>query len=125
MTELYTIRFTTKKLVNKFDAKGKKIISQTALETPITMHMLPHATAMSYSGCDNFQIEKYVSQERHSSKGAGRPKGVGNGHKDRFASVGTGHKEGRELAAKAAKPSANPSIVNAAASGNLAAALNR
>lgn len=123
MTNLYTISFTTKKLVNKFDKRGK-LIAEERLDTPITMHMLPHSTAMSYSGCDNFKIEPYQSQERYRSKGPSRPSSVGNGHRDRFAGVSSGTKIGRELSHVAAKAT-KPSTINAAATGDLSAAISR
>lgn len=124
MTELFTIRFTTKKLINKLDRKGN-VVAQERLDTPITMHALPHTTAMSYSGCDNFTIEPYQWQDRYRSKGSGRPEGVGNGHKDRFAGVSSGMKVGRELSVAIAGKNVGKSTVNAAETGDLSAAISR
>lgn len=123
MTELFTIRFTTKKLINKLDRKGN-VVAQERLDTPITMHALPHTTAMSYSGCDNFTIEPYQWQDHYRSKGSGRPEGVGNGHKRHvYASVEKGVKAGRELSA-VARGRGKPTVADAAASGDMTAAIN-
>ena len=76
---LYSVSFTTQKLIKKLDAKGK-IIAETRMDTPVTIGALPHATAMSYSHADNFKIEQYVPDARRKA-GSGRDGSVGNGTK--------------------------------------------
>lgn len=72
---LYTVKFTTQKLITRISADGKTQTKER-FDTPIVITALPHATAMSYSGCDNFTIEPYVMEPRRASRS-----GVGNGTK--------------------------------------------
>lgn len=117
MTQLYTISFTTKTVVKKFGTRGK-FIGETVLENPITMTALPHATAMSYAGCDNFKIEPYTADDRfkRTSKGSGRDTSVGNGTKK----VVTRRRDDLEVDAMPVRSKVN----EAAATGNMAAAIN-
>jgi hypothetical protein len=118
MPQLYTITFTTQSLVKKFGPRGK-IISETRLDKPITMTALPYQTAMSYSKCDNFTISHYQMDEQRRSKGAGRDNSVGNG--TRRVSRGT---SSGEVYTAPVKPRPQNTLANAAATGNLGAALN-
>ena len=125
MAPYYTVSFTAQTLIKKYGTNGK-IISETKLDRPITITALPYSTAMSYSGCDNFKIGPYVMEERRSSNGSGRDASVGNGTKkvdhsryEKSASSGRG-----AVAVSSAKNTGRSTINNAAATGNLAAAIN-
>jgi hypothetical protein len=121
MSDLYNISFTTKKLVHKYDEKGKPIGAPTELANPITMTMLPRSTAMSYSGCDNFTIERYVSDNRGIR--TSHRKGVGNGTKKvDWSAVDRDHKSSDKTSV--AKPSAKTAVQKAAETGDMAAAVN-
>ena len=117
---LYDISFTTRSLVKRLDKRGN-VISETRIDTPITLTALPHATAMSYSTCDDFEItgHEITTLKRYASKGAGRVDGVGNGTKSR----GTARRHDED-----ARPShaavAKSSVTNAAATGDMSAAIN-
>lgn len=77
MSELYDISFTTQALVSKYDNRGN-VICQKAMGKPITMTALPYRTAMQYSKCDNFKMERHIFEDkRRSSKPASR-RGIGN-----------------------------------------------
>lgn len=117
MSELYTVSFTTKKLIKKI-GKGGKVISETQLDTPIKMNALPYTTAMSYSGCDNFIIARYEFEQnsRHKSHGPGRDNSVGNGTKKSAYH--------HSVEATAVKTTQKSSTADAARTGNLGAALN-
>lgn len=118
MPELFTITFTTQALVKKFGPRGK-IIGETRLDKPITMTALPYSTAMSYSGCDNFTIAPYVMEDRYkrASKSSGRDASVGNGTKK--ATIRRG-----DDAVAAAVTATRSKVADAAATGNMAAAIN-
>jgi hypothetical protein len=121
MTQLFTVSFTTRKSIKKLDGKGK-IISETKLDTPVTMHALPYQTAKSYAGCDNFKMVPYVMDEHRprTAKGSGRDNSVGNGTKKiSHRRDETAGRTGKDLGAIA-----KSSVNEAARSGNLAAALN-
>lgn len=112
--QLYTVTFTTKVVAAKYDAKGK-LVSSHGLGKPIKLEMLPYQTAMSYSGCENFKIEKYVMQ--------------GNGKPARDNSVGNGTKRtsmarSSDAVVRSKPVEKKPSFNHAAATGNLGAALN-
>lgn len=119
---LFTVSFTTQSLVKTYGPKGK-IISETRLDKPVVLTALPYATAMSYSKCDAFSITPYVMDERRASYGSGRDASVGNGTK-RAVSRSYEAKPGASVSKTAAKNSGVSKIENAAATGNLAAALN-
>lgn len=116
--QLYTVKFTTKKSVFKYDAKGK-LIGRSDFDTPITMTALPHATAMSYSGCDNFSIEPYTLDQGRS----GRAAGVGNGTKKIDWNTERATKPKTVKSAPTAK-SGLTEAQRAAVTGNLSAAIN-
>ncbi len=121
MSILYNISFTTQKLVYKYDSKGKPIGEPTKLENPITMTMLPHSTAMSYSGCDNFTIEQYVPDNRGIR--TSRAKGVGNGTKKvDWNAVEKGRAPGETKTLN--KSVGKTAVQKAAETGDMAAAVN-
>ena len=116
--ELFDVSFTTRKMIKKFDAKNN-LIAEESLSTPVTMTMLPHATAMSYSGCDNFQIRPHVLDQRRSKFGSGRNDKVGNGTKK--VNVRSG------ASSSSAPPPAKQKVDHrkeAARTGNMAGAIN-
>ena len=60
---LYTVKMTTLKIVSRFDGKGQKIGEYTT-EIPVTMHDLPHKTALAYQEVNpngNVQIIRQLS----------------------------------------------------------------
>lgn len=119
MTELYTIKFKTKKVVNKFDDKGK-LISKTSEPTEVVMHGLPYTTAKAYETCDvlDFEMTKYEPSERYHSRGSGRDKSVGNGTRSR------GMKRGEINAVAASSKTGKSSVADAAQSGDLSRAIS-
>lgn len=121
--ELYSVSFTTQKPVKKLDSKGN-VISETRIDTPVTMHALPYATAMSYSVADNFTITRYEPEARRTAKGTGRDNSVGNGTK-KISGYGSASaaKTGPSLV-KAAKSALTNQTHNNAATGNMAGAIN-
>jgi hypothetical protein len=126
MPQLYTVRFTTRMMVNKYDAKGK-LICAVANASEIVHTALPYSTAMSYSKCDNFKIEPYEVEQKRTSKGSGRDNSVGNGTKKvsfvSFERVGRGVKKGSSLNV-VSSGSGHSEINRAAASGDLSAAIS-
>ena len=118
---LYTVSFTTQKLIKKFDTKGN-LVSETRLDTPVTITALPHATALSYSGCDNFKIEPYqMETDRRVRSHAG----IGNGTRkvkyDEHAELAREKPAGSRGKSAAAGLTAKQ---RAAVTGNLGAALD-
>jgi hypothetical protein len=114
MPQLYTVRFTTKTLVKKFDARGK-LIGEGELSSPITFTALPLATAQSYSMCDNFVLEKYVPDAR----GSGKTHGWGEAATKKF------QRHRPAPASSSSKPvKAKAPAHSAARTGDLSAALN-
>lgn len=114
MTQLYTVHFTTKQIVSQFDAKGRKT-GEYETDIAQTLHALPHSTAMGYKKFGNFKMEPYYISEAQRSHGATKANANFRG------TVPSGR----------AKPTASPTAItaksaakNAAASGNLAAAIN-
>lgn len=62
---LYSVRFTTKKIVTKYGPK-REVLSEELLEIPIVLNGLPLATAQSYAHCDNF----VMTQDTRGASGA-------------------------------------------------------
>lgn len=119
---LFTVSFTTQVLVTKIGDKNK-VIGKSRMDKPVTITALPHATAMSYSKCDNFKIVPYEMEPRRSSKGSGRDASVGNGTKK--SSYVRGEADfSRGQSQTQAQAAGRSKIADAAASGNLAAAIN-
>lgn len=124
---LYTVRFTTRKAISKYDMKGK-LIGQYDGEVAVTHNALPYQAAMSYSGCDNFKIEEYLidSDQKKPSRRATRTLEEGEEYDapspGRWSSTKTNRHGPRS---SAAKPSLAPvaSLEDAARSGDLGAAL--
>jgi hypothetical protein len=107
--QLYTVHFTTKQLVSKFDDKGRKI-GEYDIDYPQTLHALPLSTCQGYKKFGNWRIEPYyadVSKRPFEGKKA---------KTEYRGSVPAGKP-------KATVPLAS-TVQNAAASGNLAAAIN-
>ena len=119
MTELYTVRFTTKTPVKKYDGKGK-VIAETAVDTPIELPGLTLQQAQSYSDNANFRMERFYGKPK-ASKGAARDMGFGIGAKRTGSAPSAVVTASRSLA----KPAATISTTVAAArTGNLGAAIN-
>lgn len=119
--QLYTVKFTTKKMIKKYDAKGK-LAGETSLDTPVCLTALPYATAMSYSIADNFTIEDYTLDQGRQGRAVA---GIGNGTKKVDWDME------REVKGKTAKgksaPAVKPGLTEAqraAVTGNLGAAIN-
>lgn len=124
MTELFTVHFTTQKRIKKLDSKGN-VIAESQIDTPVTMTALPHATAKSYEGCDNFRMERYEPDARYTAKGNGRDAGVGNGtRKVSHVRSDAGARKGDSSLVAAAKKQGQSTLHNAAATGNMAGAIN-
>lgn len=115
MPQLYTVSFTTKKLVKKFDARGK-MIGEAELSSPITFTALPLATAKSYAMCDNYKIEDYVPDAR----GSGKTHGWGEAATKKFER----HRPAPSASGKPVKAKATAPAHSAARSGDLSAAIN-
>jgi hypothetical protein len=118
MSELFTISFTTKTLVNKYDKRGK-LTEKYELANPIKITALPRATAMSYATCDNFVISPYVSEHYNAKRSIGDRKWAGT------AAHSAPKQRNMPTPKPAAKKTVAPSTIsNAAASGDLSAAIN-
>lgn len=120
MTELYTVRFTTKTPVKKYNGRGK-VIAETLVETPIELPGLTLKQAQSYEANSNFRMERFYGKPK-ASKGNGRDQGVGNGAKRVSHSSAAAVTPSRSLA----KPAAAiiSTTVAAARTGNLGAAIH-
>jgi hypothetical protein len=114
MTQLYSVSFTTKTPVHKFDSKGNPVAIEQ-LNRPVTMHALPYSTAMSYSKCDDFVLSHYVPDQQRVSKGSGRDNSIGNGTKKMTHP---------RPAAGAAKVTTSSKLDHAARTGDMGAAIN-
>jgi hypothetical protein len=111
--QLYTVHFTTKQVVSQFDANGRKT-GEYEMDYPQTIHALPRSTAETYKKFGNWRIEPYyadVSKRPMESK----KQSVGR------ATVPSGK---NTLAPAKNAPSGKSGTKNAAATGDLAAALN-
>lgn len=106
---LYTVYFTSRHIVSKYNDKGVKIGDYTT-DISQTITALPHVTAMQYKSCDNFRIEPYQIDASGRSAPASTWK---SGHRTEKA------------AAPAAKKSSTNSVKSAAATGDLAAAISK
>ena len=65
--QLYTVHFTTKRIVTEFDAKGKVIGTYTTDITQ-TIQALPYQTTKQYESCDNYWREPYVMEPKSTRK---------------------------------------------------------
>jgi hypothetical protein len=114
MTQLYTVHFTTKQIVSQFDAKGRKI-GEYETDIAQTIHALPHSTALGYKKFGNFKMEPYYLSEAQRSHGASKAKTEYRG------TVPSGK---TKPYAGSSAVTAKSAAKSAAASGNLAAAIN-
>lgn len=119
--QLYTVKFTTRKSIKKYDAKGN-MIGESNMDTPVTLTALPYATAMSYSIADNFTIENYTPDQGRQGRAIA---GIGNGTKkvDRDVEREVKPKTMKDKSDPAAKPGLT-AAQKAAITGNMAAAIN-
>jgi hypothetical protein len=118
MPQLYTVRYKQRKLITKYDSKGKAISSYEEF-VPITLSMLPLETALTYKQTLDAKCEVEIEAE--------------DGHLDRErrksfqtstrSSFDHSHKADRP-AARTKKPAA-PAAAPAAALGDMTAALNK
>lgn len=108
---LYTVHFTTRQTVSKFDARGRKTGEyQTDIEQTITA--LPVSTAKQYSTCDNFHMEPYVQEERSGTRKTFKHAG----YQERSSGFD------KSTAKRSAKKASN--VNEAAATGDLGAAIS-
>lgn len=132
--QLYSIYFTEKKIVSKYDAKGKKC-GEYVEDIPRTMHALPLSTAMQYKSCDNFRHEIYVMTSNERSNGAvnyrARNNGTSAGNYTRkaegnfkLAPAGNGIRKGEMHLVASATKTGRSTINHAAMTGDMAAAIN-
>jgi hypothetical protein len=120
MPKLFTVSFTTKKMIRSFDKRGK-IIGEVQMDTPVTITALPSATAASYAGNDNYKITDYQMDDRYKRTAAGSGKGVGNGTRTASYSAPKKDTAKRNMPAPAATQTA---VQKAAASGDLSSAIS-
>lgn len=107
--QLVTVRFTTKHLVSVFDDRGRKT-GEYEDAIPQCISGIPRVTAESYRKFDNWSVEPYVAEpERKSS--FNRP----NVKAGPVTITMSARRVGKTNAAK---------VAAAAASGDLAAAIN-
>lgn len=116
---LYTVRFTTQKLVKKLDDRGR-VVSETRLDLPVCLAALPWATAESFSTCDNYVREIYVPDDKfkRASKGSGRDESM------RPVAQKTRRFQEDDYEAPIAKVVRPSKVANAAETGNMASAIN-
>lgn len=117
---LYTINFTTKKLIKKYDSKGK-IVGESEMNTPITMNDLPYDTAMSYKREDNnFIMSACLPDDKRKTRSVS---GVGNATRRVDREV---YSRGAETTPRVSTPKTPimSGSQRAAATGNLSGAIN-
>ena len=107
---LYTVRFTTKKIITRYNLKREKI-AEINEEVPVTLTGLPKETALQYKGCDNFTMEAEIVDTSKKSVYR-RPR-----DKEEAAETYRTHTSSRP-----AKPKST--LEDAAATGDMAAAIN-
>lgn len=107
---LYTVRFTTRSYVSRYNAAGK-LIERVLTEVPVVHHLLPHSAALAFSHCDNFEM---VPSERDYS-----PTRHGPSPKQHWSVGVAPRKRGRPPKAASAN-----NLHEAASSGDLSAAIN-
>ena len=122
MTALFTVHFTTKKPIRKYDAKGK-VVSETVLETPVEIPALTREKAMAYESNPGFRMVPYEGKPL-AAKGDGRDQGVGNGVKrTHVAPAGQVIAKPRTVTAKQGISPVSIAV-QAAQAGSLGASLN-
>jgi len=100
--QLYSVYFTKKHTVTKYNNNGKKIGSYVD-DIPHALHALPYSTAMQYADCDNFRLERYYIEPNQS------------------LNANRNHKSGRQITDHTEEDN---DLKQAALTGNLAAGLN-
>lgn len=106
--QLYTVHYTLAHSVTKYDSRGKPIDSYVD-DIPHTLTALPHSTALQYKNCKNFRMEPYTPDARRPIT----------------AQKSTADYRGTRAVSKSKTVKASSSSVrSAAASGDLAAAIN-
>lgn len=113
---LYNVYFTTRQIVTSYDATGKKI-GEVENAIPHSLTALPLSTALQYKDLGNFRIERYVAEQKSWS---GRNKSKHH----RFEPTTRGMKKGETLRGAGTSTKHRTSIAEAAATGDLAAAIN-
>ncbi len=115
---LYTVRFTTRKEVTKYDGKGKPI-ETIITDVPVTLHHLPLSTAQSYAHCSNYACEREFMDHSAAPAASYRRKErpvFDPNEVRRPAKSSSGHMP---------RPTANRPKTNAAATGDMSAAINQ
>lgn len=119
--QLYTVKFTNKHIVTKYDNRGKAIGTyETAVAQ--TLNDLPHSTAMQYKDCDNFEITKYVMEVQSKVKPGNQFKFERDGNEIRERHVSNYKTKAKHV--KSAHTPAAKSITEAARTGDMSAALS-
>jgi len=76
--QLYSVYFTQKHTVTKYNRNGKKI-GEYVDDIPHALHALPYSTAMQYATCDNFRLERYyLEQNQQAAKNHNRKSSRGD-----------------------------------------------
>ena len=117
---LYTVRFTTKKQITKYDDK-RNPIATIDTETEVVLHHLPAITAQGYAKCDNFQMIQEYADPADSGRASYRRREHRNLAGEPSISTYT-MRRGDGSAAPMKRPTAKRP--NAAATGDLSAAIN-
>jgi hypothetical protein len=68
---LYTVRFATRKIINRYDDK-RRLIGSTEELVYVTHTALPYAAAMSYSAAAEFSITEYFIESKGKPKSSTR-----------------------------------------------------
>lgn len=112
--QLFTVHYTLARIVTSYDSAGNLIGSET-LDITHTLHALPLSTAMQYANCSNFRKEPY-QPDQDRGRIAHNPRQHG-----KSAFMGMRKGELRVVAAGKGRSA----IKDAAASGDMSAAINR
>jgi hypothetical protein len=116
MVQLYTVVLQQLKLVSRFDGKGRKI-SDTEEKIEVTFRDLPLSTAMMYQKTSAHGACQVIKQEASSSSSRQQTR-VYSSHDRRS------YEQRKPAEKQAPKVAPANTIQNAAATGNLAAAIN-
>lgn len=111
---LYTVHFTTRQTVSKFDARGR-LTGEYQTDIPQTISALPVSTARQYADCDNFRMEPYVPEERRGTRKSFKHAG--------YAERAKGMTQG-EITLTTSGSKGRSRINDAAATGDLGAAIS-
>lgn len=114
--ELFTVHFTLARIITHYDSAGCATGTET-MDVPHTVHALPLLTAMQYSNCKNFRKEPYrIDQDNRRVAVDARQ--FGKTAAARFETGGY-----KKLGLR--KDETAAVIKEAAASGDMSAAINR